>query len=115
MENVLIDLIRSSPWMMGVLRAVRDESVPDGWTDWLRPDTLLCRCEEISAGEARQAIKDFALRELNRLKAVSRIGMGRCQGRVCGAAAAELLANETGRDIGAVGRLRALAPPGALS
>lgn len=36
--------------------------------------------------------------------------MGRCQGRVCGAAAAELLACETGREIGAVGRLRAQAP-----
>ena len=71
---------------------------------------MLCRCEEITAGEARQAIKDFALVELNRLKAVSRIGMGRCQGRVCGAAAAELLAGETGRDIASVGRLRAQAP-----
>jgi len=83
---------------------------PSHWADDIVDDTLLCRCEEISAGAARQAIKDFSLSELNRLKAVSRIGMGRCQGRVCGAAAAELLAHETGRDIGAVGRLRAQAP-----
>jgi NADPH-dependent 2,4-dienoyl-CoA reductase/sulfur reductase-like enzyme len=83
---------------------------PSHWADDMADGTLLCRCEEISAGEARQAIKDFALVELNRLKAVSRVGMGRCQGRVCGAAAAEILANETGRDIGAVGRLRAQAP-----
>jgi NADPH-dependent 2,4-dienoyl-CoA reductase/sulfur reductase-like enzyme len=83
---------------------------PSHWADGITDGTLLCRCEEISAGEARQAIKDFTLSELNRLKAVSRIGMGRCQGRVCGAAAAELLANETGRDISAVGRLRAQAP-----
>jgi hypothetical protein len=85
-------------------------SYPSHWSDDVSDGTLLCRCEEISAGEARQAIKDFALVELNRLKAVCRIGMGRCQGRVCGAAAAEILANETGRDIGAVGRLRAQAP-----
>jgi NADPH-dependent 2,4-dienoyl-CoA reductase/sulfur reductase-like enzyme len=83
---------------------------PSHWADDIADDTLLCRCEEISAGAARQAIKDFSLSELNRLKAVSRIGMGRCQGRVCGAAAAELLAHETGRDIRAVGRLRAQAP-----
>ena len=92
---------------------------PSHWANDMADGTLLCRCEEISAGEARQAIKDFALVEINRLKAVSRIGMGRCQGRVCGAAAAEILANETGRDIGAVGRLRAQAPikpiPFALS
>jgi NADPH-dependent 2,4-dienoyl-CoA reductase/sulfur reductase-like enzyme len=92
---------------------------PSHWANDMADGTLLCRCEEISAGEARQAIKDFALVELNRLKAVSRVGMGRCQGRVCGAAAAEILANETGRDIGGVGRLRAQAPikpiPFALS
>ena len=73
-------------------------------------DTLLCRCEEISAGDARRAIARFSLTEMNRLKAVTRIGMGRCQGRMCGAAAAELLAAQTRRDIGAVGRLRAQAP-----
>jgi len=83
---------------------------PAHWADEIADSTLLCRCEEISAGEARQAIKDFSLSELNRLKAVSRIGMGRCQGRVCGGAAAELLAGETGRDIASVGRLRAQAP-----
>jgi NADPH-dependent 2,4-dienoyl-CoA reductase/sulfur reductase-like enzyme len=92
---------------------------PSHWANDISDGTLLCRCEEISAGEARQAIKDFTLVELNRLKAVSRIGMGRCQGRVCGAAAGELLANETGRDIGLIGRLRAQAPikpiPFALS
>ena len=48
--------------------------------------------------------------EINRLKAVSRIGMGRCQGRVCAAAAAELLAAASGRNIAAVGRLRAQPP-----
>ncbi|WP_407156221.1 FAD-dependent oxidoreductase [Bradyrhizobium sp. STM 3557] len=83
---------------------------PAHWADEIADSTPLCRCEEISAGEARQTIKDFALVELNRLKAVSRIGMGRCQGRVCGAAAAELLAGETGRDIATVGRLRAQPP-----
>jgi NADPH-dependent 2,4-dienoyl-CoA reductase/sulfur reductase-like enzyme len=83
---------------------------PAHWAGDIADDTLLCRCEEISAGDARQAIRNFALHELNRLKAVSRIGMGRCQGRVCGAAAAELLARETGREIGAVGRLRGQAP-----
>ena len=63
---------------------------PAHWADDLADDTMLCRCEEIIAGEARQAIRDFSLTELNRLKAVSRVGMGRCQGRMCGAAAAEL-------------------------
>jgi NADPH-dependent 2,4-dienoyl-CoA reductase/sulfur reductase-like enzyme len=83
---------------------------PAHWADGIADDTLLCRCEEITAGEARQAIGNFSLYEVNRLKAVSRVGMGRCQGRVCGTAAAELMTRETGRDIACVGRLRAQPP-----
>jgi NADPH-dependent 2,4-dienoyl-CoA reductase/sulfur reductase-like enzyme len=83
---------------------------PSHWVERIADDTLVCRCEEIGAGQARQAVDDFALVEINRLKAVSRIGMGRCQGRVCGAAAAELVAAVAGRNIDAVGRLRAQAP-----
>ncbi|PZR95713.1 MAG: FAD/NAD(P)-binding oxidoreductase [Stutzerimonas stutzeri] len=83
---------------------------PVHWMRDLADATTLCRCEEVSAGEVRAAISRFGVHELNRLKAVSRVGMGRCQGRICGAAAAELLAHETGRGIEAVGRLRGQAP-----
>lgn len=83
---------------------------PAHWATALAADTLLCRCEEISVGDARKAIDRFDITELNRLKAVSRVGMGRCQGRICGAAAAELLAAQTGQDIESVGRLRSQAP-----
>ena len=81
---------------------------PHHWE--IADETILCRCEEITARAARAAIGQFSLTEINRLKAVSRIGMGRCQGRVCGAGAAELLAHEAGRDIATVGRLRGQAP-----
>jgi len=83
---------------------------PAHWAGAIAGDTLLCRCEEISAGEARDAIGRYDIVELNRLKAVSRVGMGRCQGRICGGAAAELLATETGQGIEDVGRLRSQAP-----
>lgn len=75
------------------------------------PDSLtLCRCEEISVGELRQAVQQDGVVEMNRLKALTRIGMGRCQGRMCGAAAAEILAQETGRPLPEVGRLRGQPP-----
>lgn len=83
---------------------------PAHWIGTIADGTTLCRCEEIDVGEVRAAIARFGVDELNRLKAVSRVGMGRCQGRVCGAAAAELLAHETNRVVEAVGRLRAQAP-----
>jgi NADPH-dependent 2,4-dienoyl-CoA reductase/sulfur reductase-like enzyme len=83
---------------------------PAQWVPQIADDTLVCRCEEVRVDEARRAISDYSLTELNRFKAISRIGMGRCQGRVCGAAAAEILARETGQDIAAVGRLRTQPP-----
>ncbi|AZO80308.1 MULTISPECIES: NAD(P)/FAD-dependent oxidoreductase [unclassified Bosea (in: a-proteobacteria)] len=83
---------------------------PAHWVRDIADATTLCRCEEITAGEVRAAINRFGVHELNRLKAVSRVGMGRCQGRICAAAAAELLAHEAGRGIEAVGRLRSQAP-----
>jgi D-hydroxyproline dehydrogenase subunit alpha len=45
------------------------------------PDTLLCRCEDISLGRA----KPFA--SWREAKLHTRCGMGPCQGRVCGSAA----------------------------
>ncbi|KAF1029116.1 MAG: Hydrogen cyanide synthase subunit HcnB [Pseudomonas sp.] len=74
------------------------------------PDALIvCRCEEISAGEVR-AVVDEGHWELNRVKAHCRVGMGRCQGRMCGLAAAEIVAERSGRAIEDVGRLRSQAP-----
>lgn len=77
-------------------------------------DTLLCRCEGLRAGELRAAARADAATgpapEMNRAKAFTRIGMGRCQGRVCGAAAAEILAAELGCDVAQIGRLRGQPP-----
>jgi NADPH-dependent 2,4-dienoyl-CoA reductase/sulfur reductase-like enzyme len=73
-------------------------------------DEIICRCEGVSAGTLRSAALQRDAHELNRLKAFTRIGMGRCQGRVCGHAAAEILAQTLGRDIATVGRLRGNPP-----
>lgn len=75
----------------------------------LDDNVTLCRCEAISVGEARSALREAAISpEPNRLKAATRCGMGRCQGRFCGAALAELAAVEARDEI--PGRLRAQAP-----
>jgi NADPH-dependent 2,4-dienoyl-CoA reductase/sulfur reductase-like enzyme len=74
------------------------------------PDaTILCRCENITVGEVRAAA-DQGLREINRVKAATRLGMGRCQGRVCGIAGTEVLAARLGVSVDSVGRLRAQPP-----
>jgi len=84
--------------------------MPEGIsTDW--PDDLtICRCEEVSAGTLRTCIQAGGITEINRLKAVTRVGMGRCQGRMCGTAATVLMSDELGLPLKEVGRLRAQAP-----
>jgi bacterioferritin-associated ferredoxin len=81
----------------------------------LPDDTLLCRCEAITVGELRRTATELGAPEMNRAKAFSRIGMGRCQGRFCGLAAAEILAAALGVPIDQVGRLRGQAPIKPLS
>lgn len=76
----------------------------------LPDDTIVCRCECISAGELRACVRDKGSCELNRAKAFSRVGMGRCQGRYCGHAGAEIVAAAAGVPIEVVGRLRSQAP-----
>jgi thioredoxin reductase/bacterioferritin-associated ferredoxin len=72
---------------------------------------MVCRCEGITAGELRASISaDFGPTEINRLKAITRCGMGRCQGRFCGLAAAELTAHAMNMPLVAAGRLRAQTP-----
>jgi NADPH-dependent 2,4-dienoyl-CoA reductase/sulfur reductase-like enzyme len=72
----------------------------------LADDVILCRCEGLRVGELRAAV----VSDLNRAKALTRAGMGRCQGRVCGAAAAEVLAAALGQEVSALGRLRGQPP-----
>ena len=77
----------------------------------LDDDVMVCRCEGISAGELRAAIRaEFGPTEVNRLKAITRCGMGRCQGRFCGLPAAELTAHARGVPLEAAGRLRVQPP-----
>jgi NADPH-dependent 2,4-dienoyl-CoA reductase/sulfur reductase-like enzyme len=76
----------------------------------LEDGVTLCRCEGISVGTLRADVRGKDARELNRLKAFSRIGMGRCQGRMCARAAAELLAITRDADLASAGRLRGQPP-----
>lgn len=83
---------------------------PAGWAAQAPDELVVCRCEHITVGELRACVRETGAQELNRLKAQSRIGMGRCQGRMCSTAAAHLLAQAAGCELPAVGRLRAQPP-----
>jgi len=65
-------------------------------------ETTLCRCEEVPVMDALQATREGAV-EVNEVKAWTRIGMGRCQGRMCGPALAHLIARATGHSVADAG------------
>ena len=57
-----------------------DDAFRIGDVDLPPPDTLVCRCEDVPLGALR---RDWSFRQA---KLYTRVGMGACQGRVCGAA-----------------------------
>ncbi|MEV4614738.1 NAD(P)/FAD-dependent oxidoreductase [Kitasatospora sp. NPDC049258] len=59
-----------------------------GWTQWLTPQTEVCRCEEVPAGRIREAVEELGATDARTVKLLTRAGMGWCQGRMCGAAVA---------------------------
>ncbi len=83
---------------------------PQDWAAQAPDELVVCRCEHITAGDLRRTVRESGATEMNRLKALSRAGMGRCQGRMCGVAAAEILAQASGQALEQVGRWRAQAP-----
>ncbi len=60
--------------------------------------SLVCRCEEISAGEVREAIR-AGHHDANQIKFLTRCGMGPCQGRQCNNAVSQLVAHELNVDM----------------
>jgi len=48
----------------------------------LEDSVIICRCERVSLGEIRRAIRG-GVRDMNQLKAVTRAGMGACGAKTC--------------------------------
>ncbi|GGE45673.1 D-nopaline dehydrogenase [Agaricicola taiwanensis] len=72
-------------------------------------ETLVCRCEEVTAGELRsRAVQGQP--GPNQIKAFTRAGMGPCQGRQCGYTVAHILAAAQNRSVEDVGFYR-IRPP----
>jgi NADPH-dependent 2,4-dienoyl-CoA reductase/sulfur reductase-like enzyme len=97
MERFREGIAEAFPWPDLLAKSIPDE-------------TIVCRCEGITAGELRGVALEKTAHELNRAKAFSRVGMGRCQGRYCGHAAAEIVSAAVGAPLETIGRLRGQAP-----
>ncbi|WP_455922562.1 FAD-dependent oxidoreductase [Pseudomonas putida] len=97
MDRFRLGLAQAFPWPAAQVTHLPDEAI-------------VCRCEMISAGELRGVVREKGACEVNRAKAFSRVGMGRCQGRYCSQAGAEIIAAEAGVPVREVGRQRGQAP-----
>ena len=72
-------------------------------------DLIICRCEEITKGEIRQAIHEgmFTMTEVKRYL---RTGMGLCQGQTCGRLVKNIVQSELNKRISAEAKNTARAP-----
>ena len=61
-------------------------------------DTIVCRCEEVTAGDLL-ALLDEGVTDPNIVRARNRAGMGRCQGRNCSSHVAAMIARRGGVSI----------------
>lgn len=79
--------------------------------DVLNPadDVIACRCEEVTAGQIRRAVR-LGAPGPNQVKAFLRCGMGPCQGRLCGPIAGPVIARARGVPIAEVATYRPRAP-----
>jgi NADPH-dependent 2,4-dienoyl-CoA reductase/sulfur reductase-like enzyme len=84
-------------------RPARQFRVPEA------PETIICRCEEVSAGQIRDAVAKGATGP-NQLKVFLRCGMGPCQGRLCNLTVTEMVAAQRGVAPAEVGTYRARPP-----
>ncbi|TPJ36126.1 FAD/NAD(P)-binding oxidoreductase [Mesorhizobium sp. B2-8-3] len=96
LERFARGLAIAFPWPEAMARALPD-------------DAIVCRCENATAGGIRESVEHGG-GEANRVKSLSRVGMGRCQGRYCQLATVELIAAQTGCTPDAIGRFRGQAP-----
>jgi thioredoxin reductase len=73
--------------------------------------TILCRCESISRGEFQRVLEENPhIVSADAAKLLTRVGMGLCQGRLCGDTAAKLIASSRGVAVTDVGPFFAQSP-----
>ena len=60
-------------------------------------DLIICRCEEITKGEIKAAIRN-GIQTAGGIKRVTRAGMGLCQGQTCQRLVTQIIAEELGQN-----------------
>lgn len=77
-------------------RLEKAHGIRKGWTAWLEDDTIICRCEAVT----KRVIDERAQVPARAMKLATRAGLGPCQGRTCGRAVEEIVAQAGGASSG---------------
>jgi bacterioferritin-associated ferredoxin len=72
-------------------------------------DMIICRCEEITKGEIKAAIRN-GMQTLNGIKRVTRAGMGLCQGQTCQRLVTRIIAEELRQSVADIEPITARGP-----
>jgi octopine oxidase subunit A len=102
LQKALAQAERGRAFLDTLFRPPRQFRIPSG-------DTIVCRCEEVTAKDIVDAVAIGATGP-NQLKAYRRAGMGPCQGRLCGLTVTELMAQARGKTPQEIGYYRLRAP-----
>ncbi|MCP3822444.1 NAD(P)/FAD-dependent oxidoreductase [Streptomyces sp. A3M-1-3] len=77
-------------------RLVRAHPIGAAWSGWLRPETVVCRCEETDYAALCRAAANQVGAGPRVARLETRAGLGPCQARICGPTVAELSARPRG-------------------
>ncbi len=83
--------------------------VREGLGELAEPDTIACRCEDLTCKQVDTGIGSGGT-DIRSLKVMTRLGMGPCQGRMCWPATARMIARRTGKPMAEIGP-RSVRPP----
>ena len=72
-------------------------------------DMIICRCEEITKGEIKAAIRN-GMQTVNGIKRITRAGMGLCQGQTCQRLVTQIIAEELRKSVADIAPTTARGP-----
>ncbi|RJL08091.1 NAD(P)/FAD-dependent oxidoreductase [Paracoccus siganidrum] len=84
LERQLARHVSLRPFLDRLYRPLDEHRIP-------ADDVIVCRCEEVTAGDLRSYV-DLGCLGPNQAKSFGRCGMGPCQGRLCGLTVTEVIA-----------------------
>ena len=102
-RDLIVEEAKLKRFIDNGIRPMLDALYPaPAWIASAEDGTIICRCEEVLAGDLRKAVADGCLGP-NQAKAFLRCGMGTCQGRMCASTVTEIIAGELKRSPAKVG------------